>query len=60
MIVITGPGKTTLCCALISVFSVFQYFINIIKLWPEGQITDNLHFFKTQQNIKNITYLQNN
>ena len=20
---------------------VFQYFINIIKLWPEGQITDN-------------------
>ena len=25
---------------------VFQYFINIIKLRPEGQITDNLHYLK--------------
>ena len=32
--------------------SVFQYFINIIKLWPEGQITDNLHFFKNSKILK--------
>ena len=40
--------------------SVFQYVINIIKLWPDGQITDYLHLKKKQQNIKSITYLQNN
>ena len=33
-------------------YLVFKYFINIIKLWPEGQIIDNLHYFKNSKILK--------